>query len=225
MPTSHVSTSHVPTTQSRTYVHNRAERIHEDFDHRREALRDRLQDQDFLANKGIGNEIGFYTFCYDPSLEFECRAFIRELQREAAAGELPCTLKVVNLYDALIGIAEKRRILRAIPRRELKTGSKAQLDELQKPCSPKAFAEYLLEQTSPQNPGDVIILTGVGEVYPVLRVHESGHVRRRPKGAAQGKLARLPVSQQDRCDGREARDRERSVRCLLRDGGGACLDR
>lgn len=152
--------------------HNRAERIRDDFDHRCDVLRERLQQPDFLANKGIGNEIGFYTFCYDPSLEFECRAFVHDLQQDAAAGKLPCTLKVVNLYDALLAIAEQRRILRTIPKRELKTGTAAQLKELQKPCSPTNFAEYLLKQTQPHTPGDVLILTGVGEVYPVLRIHD-----------------------------------------------------
>ncbi len=150
---------------------NRAERIHEDFDHRREALRERLQDQDFLANKGIGNEIGFYTFCYDPSLEFECRAYVDELMADAQSGKLPCNLQVFNLYDVMLDICEQRRILRAIPRREAKIGSEAQVKELQKPCSSKSFAQYLLEQTQPHQPGDVILLTGVGEVSPLLRVH------------------------------------------------------
>ncbi|MGN8929030.1 MULTISPECIES: DUF1788 domain-containing protein [unclassified Collinsella] len=150
---------------------NRAERIHEDFDHRREALRERLQDQDFLANKGIGNEIGFYTFCYDPSLEFECRAYVDELMADAHAGKLPCNLQVFNLYDVMLDICEQRRILRAIPRREAKVGSEAQIKELQKPCSSKSFAQYLLEHTQPHQPGDVILLTGVGEVFPLLRVH------------------------------------------------------
>ena len=150
---------------------NRAERIHEDFDHRREALRERLQDQDFLANKGIGNEIGFYTFCYDPSLEFECRAYVDELMTDAQAGKLPCNRQVFNLYDVMLAICEQRRILRAIPRREAKIGSEAQIKELQKPCSSKSFALYLLQHTQPHQPGDVILLTGVGEVFPLLRVH------------------------------------------------------
>lgn len=149
-----------------------AERVREDFDHRCEAFRERLQQPDFLANKGIGNEIGFYTFCYDPSLEFECRAYVSDLQREAAEGKLPCTLKVVNLYDALLAIAEERHILRAVPKRELKTGADALAKELQKPCSPANFAEYLFKQTQPHKPGDVLIITGVGEVYPVLRIHD-----------------------------------------------------
>ena len=46
------------------------ERAREDLEHRCQVFRERLAQPDFLANKGIGNEIGFYTFCYDPSLEF-----------------------------------------------------------------------------------------------------------------------------------------------------------
>ncbi|MCB5365401.1 DUF1788 domain-containing protein [Collinsella aerofaciens] len=124
-----------------------------------------------MANKGIGNEIGFYTFCYDPSLEFECRAYVDELMADAQAGKLPCNLEIFNLYDVMLDICEQRRILRAIPRREAKVGSEAQIKELQKPCSSKSFAQYLLEHTQPHQPGDVILLTGVGEVFPLLRVH------------------------------------------------------
>lgn len=159
-------------TAPHIHPRNRAERIREDFEHRKALLRERLQQPDFLANKGIGNEIGFYTFCYDPSLEFECRAFIHDLEQEAAAGKLLCTLKVVNLYDALLAIAEQRRILKMIPKRELVTGSKAQIKELRGPCGANAFAKYLVEQTSPLDSDDVVVLTGVGEVYPVLRVHD-----------------------------------------------------
>ena len=47
-----------------------------------------------------------------------------------------------------------------------------QRDQLQKICGPAAFAKYILEQTRPHEPGDVILITGVGEVYPFLRAHD-----------------------------------------------------
>ena len=46
-----------------------------DFDSRCKLLRQRLTEEDFLSNKGIGNEVGFFTFCYDPSLELLVRTF------------------------------------------------------------------------------------------------------------------------------------------------------
>lgn len=148
------------------------ERAREDLEHRCQVFRERLAQPDFLANKGIGNEIGFYTFCYDPSLEFEVRAYIEDLQRDAECSALPCDLKVINLYDAFLALCENKRILKAIPKQELKTGTQRQRDQLQKICGPAAFAKYILEQTQPHEPGDVILITGVGEVYPFLRAHD-----------------------------------------------------
>ena len=101
------------------------ERAREDLEHRCQVFRERLAQPDFLANKGIGNEIGFYTFCYDPSLEFEVRAYIEDLQRDAECGALLCNLKVINLYDAFLTLCENKRILKAISKQELKTGHAA----------------------------------------------------------------------------------------------------
>lgn len=150
----------------------RAARARESFDHRCEVLRDSLQDRDFLGNKGLGNEIGFHVFCYDPSLEFEMRDLVGRIEHESERGQLPCRIKQVNLYDALLTICEQKRILPAIPKQEFKTGTKRQIEQLKKVCSPAAFASCILEQTLPHEPGDVIVITGVGEVFPLLRVHD-----------------------------------------------------
>ncbi len=149
--------------------HSVAARAQRDFESRCELLRQRLGEEDFLQNKGIGNEVGFFTFCYDPSLEMQARAFFAQLQREAEAGQLPCNLMVRNLYDVFLGLCERKRIAQAIPKQELKTGSAKQLRQLQKVCSPAAIAKEL--EYSPHSVGDVLLLTGVGEIYPLLRVH------------------------------------------------------
>lgn len=149
--------------------HSREARARAQFEHRCEALREKLGQEDFLQNKGIGNEVGFFTFCYDPALELEARAFFAQLEQESRAGKLPCNLMVRNLYDVFLRMCEKKRILRAIPAQELKRGSAYQLKQLQKICSPEAFAAEL--EYEPHRPGDVLLLTGVGEVYPFLRVH------------------------------------------------------
>ncbi len=149
--------------------HSVAAKELKDFESRCELLRQRLGEDDFLQNKGIGNEIGFFTFCYAPSLEMRARDFFQTLEKEAAAGKLPCNLMVRNLYDVFLQLCEKKRILKAIPKQELKTGSAKQLKQLQSVCTPAAIAEEL--EYEPHQTGDVLLLTGVGEVYPLLRVH------------------------------------------------------
>lgn len=62
--------------QSVVAAHARSERARQEFERRAQLLRECLCSEDFLANKGIGNEIGFHTFCYDPALEFEARALL-----------------------------------------------------------------------------------------------------------------------------------------------------
>ena len=51
----------------------------EDFERRCKSLVSKLNDADFLANKGLGNEAGIFTFCYDPTLEPAARDFFRRV--------------------------------------------------------------------------------------------------------------------------------------------------
>lgn len=131
-----------------------------------------------MENKGIGNEIGFFTFCYDPALEMQARAFFADLERESETDDKPYRIVSRNLYDVFLGICEKRRILKAIPVQEAKHGTANQLKQLSKICTPAAFAEAI--DYEPHERGDVLVLTGVGEVYPLLRIHtllDNLHVR------------------------------------------------
>lgn len=134
-----------------------------------EVLRERLQDADFLANRGLGNEVGIHFFCYDPALEPQARALFAQMEKESEAGVLPCRIVQRNLYDTLLDICERSRIAPAIPRTEQKRGTQELVAMLRKTASLDAFAQAI--DYDSHQPGDVLLLTGVGEVYPFLRVH------------------------------------------------------
>ena len=146
----------------------------QDFHSRCSSLRTRLCDADFLSNKGLGNEAGIYTFCYEPSLELEARDFFRRLVADAGAGKLG-TADIVarvyerNLYDLLLLICERKRILDRLPAQEAKRGTGGLLKQLQRIATPEAFVDVL--DWRPHELGDVLLITGVGEVYPFIRVH------------------------------------------------------
>lgn len=150
-------------------AHSKAARAQDDFARRCEALRARLGEDDFLRNRGLGNEIGFFTFCYDASLELRAREFFAQLEAESANGALPCNLMVRNLYDTFLGLLEKKRILAAVPKQEARRGSDHLLKRLRSIATPEALAAELAYE--PHQPGDALLLTGVGEIYPFLRVH------------------------------------------------------
>lgn len=141
----------------------------EEFTARADVLRARLADPDFLANRGLGNEVGIYLFCYDPSLELEARDLIARLIRESETGQLPCRLIERNLYDLIWSICEERRIGGAVARMEQRRGTQALVDQLRKTASAEAVAAAMAYE--PHEPGDVVLVTGVGEAYPLLRAH------------------------------------------------------
>lgn len=146
----------------------------EDFEKRCAALRSRLCDADFLSNKGLGNEAGIFTFCYDPTLELEARDFFRRLLADADAGKLGegglrAEIHERNLYDVLLCIADAKRILKKLPAQEEKRGQEGLLKQIQRIATPEAFVSAI--DWAPHKLGDVLIITGVGEVYPFMRVH------------------------------------------------------
>ena len=166
-----------------------------DFDHRCEVLRERLGNEGFLANKGLGNEVGFYLFCYDPALELHVRAFTDKLTADAANGVLGCNVLEYNLYDVFLALCESNRILDKIPAMEERRGLERLETQLKRAIGVDDFADAiaeaaaqgrsiasgLMQATSANSAGatsagtngapSVVLLTGVGEVYPVLRLH------------------------------------------------------
>lgn len=145
------------------------EQAQEQFDESAAKLEERLSDQDFLANRGLGNEVGIHVFCYDPMLELQARKLFARLRAKADSGAPPCRIIERNLYDILIDICKEKRIFDSIPRQEEKRGTQALVDQLQKVATPSLFAQKLVDERP--RPGDVLLITGVGEVYPVLRAH------------------------------------------------------
>lgn len=140
--------------------------IARDFDR----LRERFADEDFLNNRGLANEVGFYVLPYDASLELEVRQHTAELVEESQGPLSPYRLVERNLWQVFLQICESKRILDKIPALEAKRGSDALLSRMQKIAPPALFAQTM--DYEPHEPGrDVLLITGVGEVYPFVRAH------------------------------------------------------
>lgn len=143
------------------------ERARADLEARMASLRTRLQDPDFLANRGLGNEVGIYTLCYDPALELEARDHIERLKADRG---LPCRIVEHNLYDIALSRLEARRLLRKMATQELKHDRSWVIRQMNKVCPASLYVQAIADAA--REPGDVILVTGVGEVYPFLRLHD-----------------------------------------------------
>ena len=147
-------------------VTQHAQNLEEDF----ARLRAKLSDPMFLANKGIGNEVGFFVFPYDAAREDEVRARTAELVSLSDEGRLPCRIVRRDLWDVFLQICEQRRILDKIADLERRRGSRALLERLQKIATPEAFVQAM-DYEFHESGRDVLLVTGVGRVYPIVRAH------------------------------------------------------
>lgn len=125
-----------------------------------------IQNPEFLEGKGLSNEVNIRIFCYAPEYEMVVRHFIEQLETNHS---LSCCLKIYNLYQVFISICEDMEITEAIPDMELEYGGIFLLEQLHSAISAGDIINKI--QYEPHKNGDVLVLTGIGEVFPFMRIH------------------------------------------------------
>lgn len=132
---------------------------------RLEGAKEKFSDEKFLSNKGLSNEAGIHIFCYDPREEMVVRSYFADLIRK----DMPFRLVERDLYKIFLQICEDKRILDRIPTMENKKGSAVLLKQLHMSVTVENFIKKM--QYSPHRHGDILLITGVGKVYPFMRSH------------------------------------------------------
>lgn len=134
---------------------------------RLDKVSNKLSEEAFLSNKGLANEVGIHVFCYDPTDELTVRAYFDALKEQT---DKPYRLVERDLYKIFLAICEKKRILKSIPGMEERKGKEYLFEQIQKAAAPEAFVNMM--QYEPHKHGDVLLITGVGKVYPFMRSHK-----------------------------------------------------
>lgn len=129
------------------------------------ALEKNFANEQFLTNRGLSNEVGIYIFAYDPKDEMAVREFVRIHKNRNSA----YNIIEFDLYKTFISICEEKKIIKSIPSMQERKGSEYLKEQLKKVASPESFAKKMVYE--PHKYGDIVVITGVGEIYPFLRVH------------------------------------------------------
>lgn len=136
------------------------------IEERLDEVRTLIQTPDFLGSRGLSNEVNIRIFCYAPEDEMAVSNFVQRLSIDQT---LKCNLKVKNLYKIFIEACKDMEILEEIPEMEEEDGSEFLLDQLRFAVGDDEFIRKICY--TPHKSGDVLMLTGVGEVFPFTRVH------------------------------------------------------
>ncbi len=141
------------------------------FEDRLNQILPRITSTELLNNQGLSNEIGFWVFDYPPERELEMRAFTTEVIEPALAkSHPPIRFATVNVFDLAIVLLEERGLLDKAFEMQKNQGNDKALESLRRVLKEDKLAERLVAQIDLVNL-DLVILTGVGSAYPILRTH------------------------------------------------------
>jgi hypothetical protein len=141
------------------------------LDERLNQILPRLTSRDFLDSKGLGNEIGFWIFDYPPDREMDVRAFLTGTVQPALAKQVPAIKSAtVDLFQLVTELLEDRGLLGKAMDMQLAKGDDSTLAALRSVLKEDKIAQKIAAQYDIPNL-DLLILSGVGAVYPMLRTH------------------------------------------------------
>lgn len=135
---------------------------------RLERLRDTIQDADFMEGRGLANEVNLRIFSYAPEDELAVRQWVESRRREK---HLRCRLHVCNLYGEFLATLQEKEVLEACSEVEERDGREELLQALRELIKPSDMAGRIVSREDLQPGADVLLICGVGEIFPFLRVH------------------------------------------------------
>jgi len=131
-------------------------------------IKGRILDPNFLANKGLSNEVGIHVFCYNPADELIVRNYVERLVNVPSIDEFRVIER--DMYKIFIEILSDMGILDEAMNMESENGKEFLVNELQQIADVEAFLAKM-DYEPHERDKDVIFLTGVGKVYPFMRSH------------------------------------------------------
>ncbi len=130
----------------------------------------RITSTELLKNKGLGNEIGFYIFDYNPENELEVREHINFLLKHLKRNNPNIDTVHIDLFELVIEYLKERNLLSKAIELQKKGGDKELMKALKPVLDNSMISECFVEKADP-NKIDLLLVSGVGKAFPLLRSH------------------------------------------------------
>ena len=124
----------------------------------------------FLRGTGIGNEVAFYIFDYPADEEVRLREYLEFLSGHLAKKHPDLRVKHVNLFEMVIESLETRDFLEKSFAKQKSNGDQALLKTLAPLFDGAKLSTAFAEKVNPAET-DLILVSGIGSVYPIVRTH------------------------------------------------------
>ena len=131
----------------------------------------KITEDNFRKNKGLGNEIGFYIFDYNPEYEMLVRDRIKFIKEKVKATH---GLNIVefDLYEIILELLDSKGYLEKNFKMEEKRGSEQVFNATKKALRLTLDNDLMIKYIADRlDNSDIVFLTGVGKAWPIVRSH------------------------------------------------------
>ena len=143
-----------------------------EFQDKLDGIWKRISDEEFLANRGVANEVRYYVFDYDASMELVVRRKIELLQKQNNPQADGFEIGVFDLYQMVLDILEERGYVEKCIKFEKTKGREYLYNAVSKLLRLTSSSNLIVNRIVEQTPEyAVVFLTGVGKVFPFVRSH------------------------------------------------------
>ncbi len=131
---------------------------------------EKILGEDFLKARGLGGDLNFWIFDYDPAEELQVREYLSFFMD--FIGRKHTNLKVahINLLQVLRDYLDERKFTDKAAQLQIKSGDEALLKALSGPLHMDKFAPYMMQHAN-VTAQEILIISGIGSVWPVMRAH------------------------------------------------------
>jgi hypothetical protein len=144
--------------------------VNQQLQDRLNQIPEKILSSEFLNSQGLGNEIGFWIFDYDPAAELEVREYIKFLENMLTKKHSKVSYVHINLLELLVQYLNSRGFVEKAIVLQHQKGDDALLKALSGPLHMDKFAPYLVEATQAASK-NIVLISGIGSVWPLLRAH------------------------------------------------------
>jgi hypothetical protein len=141
-----------------------------DLTERLNEVLEKLVSDELLSGRGLGNEIAFYIFDYPPEEELRIRDHIEFLLKQIPIHRPGLRVVHVDLFDMVLEYMQSRNLLSASYKLQRDKGDEALVKALKAPLKEDKLAQVFKQVAKPDD-HDLVLVSGIGGVYPMLRSH------------------------------------------------------
>lgn len=135
---------------------------------------EKIKEDAFQQNKGLGNDIGYYIFDYNPKLEQYTRQRTQKIIDKINNNNYAFKIQEFDIYDIVFDIIKEKKYLEKTFQIEQKKGTEKTIRALQnmlKLSNPEKnlITNYIQEKHKKNH---MIFITGIGKIYPIVHAEE-----------------------------------------------------